>query len=132
MNHMKRLNVASGSIWEDKVGYCRCVRVGNMVEVAGTTATNIEGAIVGVGDMYMQTMFILSKIEKALHDAGASLQDVVRTRAFVTNIQLWEDFGKAHSAYFDAIRPVSTLVGVSQLIHPEMLIEIEVSAIIIQ
>ena len=124
-----RKNISSGSSWEDVIGYSRAVRVGNIIEVAGTTA--MEGdTLIGKGDMYAQTVFIFKKIEKALHEAGASLTDVVRTRMFVTDIARWEDVGKAHAEFFKEIKPVATMVEVSKLINEDLLIEIEVTAIV--
>jgi len=124
---MKQL-ISSGSPWEDVVGYSRAVRVGNVVEVAGTTAMDGD-TLVGRGDMYAQTVFVFQKIEKALQQAGASLQDVVRTRMFVTDISQWEQAGKAHGEFFKTIKPVATMVEVSRLIDDDLLIEIEVTAI---
>jgi enamine deaminase RidA (YjgF/YER057c/UK114 family) len=121
--------VSSGSPWEDIIGYSRAIRIGNIVEVAGTTA--MDGPIlVGKGDIYAQTIYIFKKIEKALQAVGASLTDVVRTRMYVTHIDLWEQVGKAHGEFFAAIKPVSTMVEVSRLINDDLLIEIEVTAII--
>ncbi len=125
---MKQL-ISSGSPWEDVVGYSRAVRVGNVVEVAGTTAMNGD-ELVGRGDMYAQTIYIFKKIEKALQEAGATLQDVVRTRMYVTDITQWEQAGKAHGEFFKTIKPVATMVEVSRLIDDDLLIEIEVTAII--
>jgi len=121
--------ISSGSPWEDIVGYSRAIRIGNVVEVAGTTAMDgIE--LIGRGDIYSQTFFIIQKIETALIAAGASLKDVVRTRMFVTDISQWEAVGKAHGEFFKNIKPVATMVEVNQLIDPDLLIEIEVTAII--
>jgi enamine deaminase RidA (YjgF/YER057c/UK114 family) len=125
-----RYRFGTGTTWEDQVGYSRVVRHGNRVEVAGTVAVDSEGKLVGEGDMYAQAVFILKKIERSLHDAGATLKDVIRTRTFVTDISRWEEFAKAHNEFFDSVRPVATLVEVSKLIDPRMLIEIEVSATI--
>jgi len=127
---IKRLNISSGAKWEDIVGYSRVVRVGNVVEVAGTTAVDENGQVVGINDPYEQTKFIVAKIEKALIEAGATLKDVVRTRMFVTNISQWEDIGRAHGIYFQEIKPVSTMIEVKSLISPELLVEIEATAIV--
>jgi enamine deaminase RidA (YjgF/YER057c/UK114 family) len=124
-----RKKIASGSPWEDIVGYSRAVRVGNIVEVAGTTAMDGD-TLVGAGDMYEQTRYILQKIAKALHEAGASVQQVVRTRMFVTDISRWEEAGRAHGEVFREVKPVATMVEVKNLISPDLLIEIEVTAII--
>lgn len=127
---MKRQNISSSAKWEDIVGYSRAVRVGNIIEVAGTTAVDENGEIVGKDDVYMQTKFIFQKIEKALHQAGASMKDVVRTRMLVIDITQWEEVGRAHGEFFKTIKPASTMVGISGLVNPDMLIEIEVSAVI--
>jgi enamine deaminase RidA (YjgF/YER057c/UK114 family) len=126
----KRRNISSGAKWEDIVGYSRAVKVGNIIEVAGTTAVGEQGAIVGLEDPYQQTLFILAKIEKALQAAGATRQDVVRTRMFVTDISRWEEIGKAHGEYFREIKPAATMVEVKALISPELLVEIEATAIL--
>jgi len=126
----KRINVSSGTKWEDIVGYSRAVRIGKMIEVAGTTAVDEKGQVVGSGNPAEQTKFILSKIEKALTSAGATLNDVVRTRMFVTNIADWETIGRVHGLYFKDIKPVATMVEVRSLISPELLVEIEVTAIL--
>jgi enamine deaminase RidA (YjgF/YER057c/UK114 family) len=126
----KRINISSQAKWEDIVGYSRAVRIGNIVEVAGTTAIDENGEVVGLNDSSAQTKFILSKIEKALTSAGATLKDVVRTRMFVTNIADWEKIGRVHGDYFKDIKPVATMVEVKSLISPELLIEIEVTAIL--
>ena len=124
---MKQL-ISSGSPWEDVVGYSRAVKVGNVVEVAGTTAMDGD-ILVGRGDIYAQTIFVFKKIESALVQAGATMQDVVRTRMFVTDISQWELVGKAHGEFFRNIKPVATMVEVSRLINDDLLIEIEVTAI---
>ena len=124
-----RQKISSGSPWEDIVGYSRAIRVGNIVEVAGTTAMDGE-SLIGKGDIYTQTIYIFKKIEKALKQVGASLNDVVRTRMYVTHIDLWEQAGKAHGEFFASIKPVATMVEVSRLINDDLLIEIEVTAII--
>ena len=126
----KRINISSQTKWEDIVGYSRAVRIGNIVEVAGTTAVDEHGQVVGPGDPGEQTKFILSKIERALTSAGATLKDVVRTRMFVTNIADWERIGNAHGLYFKDIKPAATMVEVKSLISPELLVEIEVTAIV--
>ncbi len=128
----RRINISSQAKWEDIVGYSRAVRVGNIVEVAGTTAVDKNGEVVGLNDPGEQTKFILSKIEQALISAGATLKDVVRTRMFVTNIADWEKIGRMHGVYFKDIKPVATMVEVKSLISPELLVEIEATAILVE
>lgn len=126
----KRINISSGAKWEDIIGYSRAVRVGNTIEVTGTVATNADGIVVGKENPYEQTKFIIQKIERVLQQAGATLNDVVRTRMFVTDISRWEEFGKAHGEFFETIKPCTTMVEVSKLIESDYLIEIEATAIV--
>jgi len=128
---MKRINYSSGVKWENIVGYSRAVKVGNVIEVTGTVAADDNTQLVGGTDAYEQTKFILQKIEKILQNAGASLEDVVRTRMFVTDISRWEEYGKAHGEFFSEIKPCTSMIEVKGLISSEYLIEIEATAILV-
>lgn len=124
----KRVNISSGAKWEEIVGYSRAVKLGNVLEVSGTVAVNDQG-VVGKGDFYLQTKFILEKIRGVLQQAGFSLEEVVRTRMYVTDIGQWEAVGKAHGEFFRTIKPATSMIQVSGFIEPEYLVEIEVTAI---
>lgn len=125
---MERKNYSSGAKWEDVVGYSRAVQIGNTLEVTGTVAVD-ENGVVGKGDFYQQTKFIITKIEGVLKQAGFALKDVVRTRMFVTDISHWEEVGRAHGEFFREIKPATTMVEISALIEPDFLVEIEVTAV---
>jgi enamine deaminase RidA (YjgF/YER057c/UK114 family) len=126
---MNRRNISSGVVWEDIVGYSRAVRIGNLIEISGTTSI-IDDKLVGKDDAYLQTITTLNKVKSALEEAGASLKDVIRTRMFVTDISKWEEYGKAHQEFFGEIKPATSMIEVKSLIDPDMLIEIEVTAVV--
>ena len=127
---MERVNISTGAKWEDIVGYSRAVKMGNIIEVTGTVATDGSGEIVGKNEVYIQTKFIIIKVEKVLEQLGAKLSDVIRTRIFTTDISKWEEIGKAHGEFFGQIKPCTTMVEVSALIDKEYLVEIEFSAVL--
>jgi enamine deaminase RidA (YjgF/YER057c/UK114 family) len=127
---MERKNISSGTRWEALAGYSRAVRIGNQVEVAGTTAVDDKGQLFGGASPYLQAMYIFTRIERALIEAGARLEDVIRTRMYVTDMARWEEVARAHGEVFGKIRPVATLIEVSRLISPELLVEIEASAVV--
>ncbi|WP_422091597.1 RidA family protein [Tenacibaculum ovolyticum] len=126
----KRKNITTGSPWEDKVGYSRAVQIGNIIEISGTTATGKDGNIVGVNDSYLQTKTIIETVKKVLTNMDYSLKNIIRTRIYTTDISTWEAIGKAHGEYFGDIKPTTTMIEISGLVNPEMLVEIEFTAIV--
>ncbi len=129
MTHPKRINISSAAKWEDIVGYSRAVKIGNVIEISGTTAVDDNNEIHGIDDPYLQTKFIILKAEKVLRALGSSLEDVVRTRIYVSDITKWEEIGRAHGEFFHSIKPAATMVEVSRLIDKNILVEIEFSAL---
>ena len=127
---MQRQNITSGTPWEEIVGYSRAVRIGPFIHVTGTLAADEHGRMIGIGDAYAQTVAAIGKIEQALNEAGATLEDVVRTRIFVTDIDRWKEVGRAHRESFGAVRPATTMVEVSRLFTPDALVEIEADAVV--
>ncbi|WP_026998610.1 RidA family protein [Eisenibacter elegans] len=127
---MKRQNISSGAPWESRVGYSRAVRIGQTIEVSGTVASDAEGKLIGTGDAYAQAMYIFQKIGTALSQAGAGLEDVIRTRVYLTRLEDWDAVGAAHAEVFGDIRPASTMLVISALVNPDMLVEIEASAVL--
>ncbi len=127
---MSRINISTGAKWEDIVGYSRAVKIGNLIEVTGTVSTDNSGELVGKNDIYIQTKFIILKVEKVLQQLGAKLEDVIRTRIFTTDISQWEAIGKAHGEFFGTIKPCTTMVEVSALIGKDYLVEIEFTAVL--
>lgn len=126
---IERNNITTGSIWEDKVGYSRAVQIGNVIEISGTTATGKDGKIVGIGDAYLQTKTIIETAKSVLENMKSGLHNVVRTRIYTTDILQWEAIGKAHGEFFGSIKPATTMLGVSAFVSPDMLVEIEFTAI---
>lgn len=126
---MNRKNITTGSPWEDKVGYSRAVQMGNIIEISGTTATGKDGKIVGIDDPYLQTKTIIETAKSVLENMGYGLGNVIRTRIFTTDISKWEDIGKAHGEFFGNIKPATAMIGVSAFVSPDMLVEIEFTAI---
>ena len=127
---MSRINISTGAKWEDIVGYSRAVKIGNLIEVTGTVSTDNSGELVGKNDMYIQTKFIILKVEKVLEQLGAGLKDVIRTRIFTTDISQWETIGKAHGEFFGIIKPCTTMIEVKALIDKDYLVEIEFTAVL--